>query len=229
MVNRISKAISPRCSRSGRTTIPSRSRCGAADLEGVLLRNGPTRSPCPRTRRLPLFSGDGMLHGICSPAAGPRATATGGYAPVPWPARWPPSRPAAERADRRPATPRRPHAGTTLALVESGFPRRVPELDRARIHDFDGTLSSPMTAHPKVDPVTGELVFFGVDLFGPPFLRYHVVDAAVSSHHRGDRRPAGHDDARLRGDGHPRRIPRPAVVFDLALAAQDGGCRSLGT
>jgi carotenoid cleavage dioxygenase len=34
-----------------------------------------------------------------------------------------------------------------------------------------------MTAHPKVDPVTGEMLFFGYDAFGPPWLRYHVVDA----------------------------------------------------
>jgi carotenoid cleavage dioxygenase-like enzyme len=34
-----------------------------------------------------------------------------------------------------------------------------------------------MTAHPKVDPTTGALVFFGSDVFGPPFLRYHVADA----------------------------------------------------
>ena len=62
--------------------------------------------------------------------------------------------------------------------MESGFPHALsPDLDRARVHDFDSALASPMTAHPKVDPDTGELVFFGYDLFGPPFLRYHVSDA----------------------------------------------------
>ena len=63
--------------------------------------------------------------------------------------------------------------------MESGFPHAVSDdLSRARVHDFDGGLASPMTAHPKVDPATGELIFFGYDVFGPPFLRYHVADAA---------------------------------------------------
>ena len=62
--------------------------------------------------------------------------------------------------------------------MESGFPHALSsDLSRARVHDFDGALASPMTAHPKVDPVTGELIFFGSDVFGPPFLRYHVADA----------------------------------------------------
>ena len=34
-----------------------------------------------------------------------------------------------------------------------------------------------MTAHPKYDPLTAELVFFGYDIMGPPWLRYHVLDA----------------------------------------------------
>ena len=34
-----------------------------------------------------------------------------------------------------------------------------------------------MTAHPHVDPVTGAMAFFGYDVFGPPFLRYHEIDA----------------------------------------------------
>ena len=69
------------------------------------------------------------------------------------------------------------YAGTTLALIESGFPHALSsDLRQARVHDFDGALASPMTAHPKVDPVTGALIFFGTDVFGPPFLRYHEVD-----------------------------------------------------
>jgi carotenoid cleavage oxygenase len=151
------------------------------DLEGRLLRNGPNPVSVPADPAdYHWFTGDGMLHAIT--LGGGRAT---GYRN-----RWVRTRQLAGAVGTpRPKGPTEPldgpanthvirHAGTTLALVESGFPHAVsPELDRARVHDFDGALSSPMTAHPKLDPDTGELVFFGVDLFGPPFLRYHVVDA----------------------------------------------------
>jgi len=151
------------------------------DLEGRLLRNGPNPVVLPGDRAdYHWFSGDGMVHAIS--LSGGRAT---GYRN-----RWVRTRALAkEVATVPPKGPSEPvdgpanthvirHAGVILALVESGFPHALsPDLGRARIHDFDSTLSSPMTAHPKVDPVTGELVFFGYDLFGPPFLRYHVVDA----------------------------------------------------
>jgi carotenoid cleavage dioxygenase len=72
-----------------------------------------------------------------------------------------------------------------------------------------------------VDPDTGELVFFGVDLFGPPFLRYHVVDAAGQLTATEDigmpRATMMHDF----GVTATRAVflDQP-VVFDLALAAQ---------
>jgi len=170
------------------------------------------------------FTGDGMLHAVS--LGGGKAT---GYRN-----RWVRTRQLAGKvATVPPKGPSEPidgpanthvirHAGTTLALVESGFPHAIsPELDRARIHDFDGTLSSPMTAHPKVDPVTGELVFFGVDPFGPPFLRYHVVDAAgqLTTTEAIDvpRATMMHDF----GVTATRAVffDQP-VVFDLALAAE---------
>jgi carotenoid cleavage dioxygenase len=71
------------------------------------------------------------------------------------------------------------HAGKILALVEVCLPTEVrPDLSTVGRYDFGGKLRSPMTAHPKMDPVTGEMLFFGYDPFGPPWLRYHVVDAA---------------------------------------------------
>jgi carotenoid cleavage dioxygenase-like enzyme len=70
------------------------------------------------------------------------------------------------------------HADRMLALVEAGFPTEVTaELDTVSIYDFNGKLTTAMTAHPKFDPATGEMVFFGYGFF-PPYLTYHVVDAA---------------------------------------------------
>ncbi|HMG27995.1 MAG TPA: carotenoid oxygenase family protein [Acidimicrobiia bacterium] len=71
------------------------------------------------------------------------------------------------------------HAGKIFALVEVCLPTQVsPDLSTVGRYDFGGKLRSSMTAHPKMDPVTGEMLFFGYDPFGPPWLRYHVVNAA---------------------------------------------------
>jgi carotenoid cleavage dioxygenase len=71
------------------------------------------------------------------------------------------------------------HAGRIFALVEVCLPTQVrPDLSTVGRYDFGGQLRSSMTAHPKMDPVTGEMLFFGYDPFGPPWLRFHVVDAA---------------------------------------------------
>lgn len=70
------------------------------------------------------------------------------------------------------------HAGRLFALVESSWPTEVTgELDTIGACDFGGRLTTSMTAHPKRDPVTGALHFFGYR-FLPPFLTYHRLDAA---------------------------------------------------
>ena len=69
------------------------------------------------------------------------------------------------------------HAGKILALWEGGWPHALtPDLDTVGLWDFCGALVGAMTAHPKIDPVTGEMLFFGYSQF-PPFLRFHVADA----------------------------------------------------
>jgi carotenoid cleavage dioxygenase len=70
-----------------------------------------------------------------------------------------------------------PHAGKIFALVENGFPHVLtPELDTVGPHDFGGRLTTAMTAHPKPDPATGELHFFGYSP-RPPYLTYHRLSA----------------------------------------------------
>ena len=67
------------------------------------------------------------------------------------------------------------HAGTYLALADSGRAFSLtPNLDTIGPHSFGGVLPSGITAHPKVDPLTGELVVFR---YSPvePFLTWSTV------------------------------------------------------
>lgn len=68
------------------------------------------------------------------------------------------------------------HAGKILALEEGHFPWEVDRnLDTVGAWDFAGKLTRAMTAHPKICPETGEMLFFGYDVF-PPYVTYHRVD-----------------------------------------------------
>ena len=69
------------------------------------------------------------------------------------------------------------HAGRLLALMEAALPTRMEPrtVDTLGEFDFDARLIGPMTAHPKIDPETGEMLFFGYSPF-PPWLQYHVAD-----------------------------------------------------
>ncbi len=72
------------------------------------------------------------------------------------------------------------HGGKLLALEEGHLPF---ELDCATLESvgpwsFDGGYEGPMTAHPKFDPETGEMLFFGYMAAGPfsDDMTYQVVD-----------------------------------------------------
>ncbi|MFF2193913.1 carotenoid oxygenase family protein [Streptomyces sp. NPDC058157] len=70
------------------------------------------------------------------------------------------------------------HGGRYLALQEANLPWEVSaDLDTIGVYDFGGKLTSAMTAHPKEDPQTGELHFFGYSPF-PPHLTHYVADAS---------------------------------------------------
>lgn len=70
------------------------------------------------------------------------------------------------------------HGGKLLALWEAGPPHELDPrtLETVGPYNFGGQLQGPMTAHPKIDPETGELLFFGYSPF-PPYLRYYVASA----------------------------------------------------
>ena len=69
------------------------------------------------------------------------------------------------------------HAGRLLALEEGHFPYALDgDLTTIGPLNFDGKLKGSFTAHPKVCPITGELIGFGYSLFGP-YLTYLRVSA----------------------------------------------------
>ena len=70
------------------------------------------------------------------------------------------------------------HAGRILALEEGHFPYVLDgNLETVGPTDFNGVLNGSFTAHPKVCPVTGELLAFGYSAL-EPYLRYLRVSAA---------------------------------------------------
>ncbi len=146
------------------------------ELSGRYLRNGP--NPLPGEVSAHWFTGHGMLHGV---------RLTGGRAEW-YRNRWVRTKALAGESMLGPEgidlsvgvanTHVVAHAGRIMALVESSLPHVVtPELETVGPCDFDGRLTTAMTAHPKTDPVTGELHFFGYG-FAPPFLTYHRLSAA---------------------------------------------------
>ena len=62
------------------------------------------------------------------------------------------------------------HAGRIFALTEGAMPYELsPALDTLRRTDFGGPLPTGFTAHPKIDPVTGEMLAFSY-WFAEPYL-----------------------------------------------------------
>ena len=115
------------------------------------------------------------------------------------------------------------HAGKIMALEEGHFPWVVSkDLDTVGVHDFGGKLKTAMTAHPRICPVTGELLFFGYGAL-PPYLTYHRVSA--------DGKLVQSEEITVKGPTmmHDWNVTRNFVVFmdlpmvfDLSLLATGG-------
>ena len=100
------------------------------------------------------------------------------------------------------------HGGRYLALEEGTPPYEIgPDLATVGRCDFGGGLPDGMCAHPKIDPVTGEMIVFRYDVEAP-FLTWATIgpDGTVTRPPVGarGRRPGVHDP-RLR---HHRALPR---------------------
>ncbi|MFJ3664590.1 carotenoid oxygenase family protein [Streptomyces sp. NPDC090119] len=213
------------------------------DLDGVYLRNGPNPRFTPIGSFLYPIDGDGMLHGVW--IEGGRARYRNRFVRTP-------AVVAEERAGRAlwgglesMITPDEQevgpelahtfrdlpdinvvrHAGRVLALAESGCPfRMTPELETAGRETFGGALPAGITAHPKVDPVTGEMAVFCYAL-EPPYLTWSLIapDGTVT---RGPVPVDGVDEPMMIHDlaltGHYLVLVLAPVFFDLP-AAMSGG------
>lgn len=71
------------------------------------------------------------------------------------------------------------HAGKLLTMGEIGLPYETSpdDLTTVGVYNFAGRLNGSMTAHPKIDPLTGAMLFFGYN-FLPPYLTFYEANAA---------------------------------------------------
>lgn len=161
-----------------------------SDLCGMFVRNGPNPQ-FPPLGRYHWFDGDGMLHGVqISDGIARyrnRYVRTRG-----WKIEHEANR-AIWTGLQEPPQPDNPHGpskntantalvwhdGRLLALWEGGDPHQIelPSLETVGPYTYENQLASAFTAHPKVDVVTGEMMFFGYSPVKPPHLHYSVVSA----------------------------------------------------
>ena len=194
------------------------------ELEGLYVRNGsnPASGASPHW-----FLGDGMVHGVAL-SAGSALWYRNRYVDTPMQrsgkgvfAGGPPG-----GANNQSNVSVFHHGGRLLSSGEIGHPYELSTSDLSTVgpHDFAGRLTTAMTAHPKQDPDTGELHFFGYGFF-PPYLTYHVADASGALRLSQEVQVSGptmmHDFAVTDRDVIFWELP---VVFDMdaALAAMEG-------
>jgi carotenoid cleavage dioxygenase len=154
------------------------------ELNGALIRNGPNANP-RMEGDYNWFAGDGMVHGIDlqdgvarwyrNRFVRTRNLAADLGTPVV-------EHPKFEEGTHLAIVPNSANINVigfgdkVLALCETGLPHELTrELETVREYDFGGTLRTPMTSHPKIDPVSGELFGIGYSPF-EPWLVSHRVD-----------------------------------------------------
>ncbi|WP_158902540.1 carotenoid oxygenase family protein [Burkholderia sp. L27(2015)] len=174
-------------------------------LRGVFMRNGPNPQFEPDDRYAYPFDGTGMIHAIYiengraryrnrwvltqellkERAAGQRIYNSSFSAA-----------PHADLANTNIVY----HAGRYLALYEGGVPYEVNrDIDTVGLFNYDGALPNFMSAHPKLDPATGELLSLAYDL-----------NTSGLTYLRADK--TGRIDRVV-----PFQAPWPAMVHDVAI------------
>lgn len=163
------------------------------ELNGLYVRNGPNPRLPPKGS-YHWFDGDGMIHGVHfedgRASYRNRFIATAGFMHEKKQGRavwngltgFPNVRqllfpPIGLRAKNVANTSLVWHEGRLLALWEVGEPHiiDVPGLETIG-HMDTGLKIKAFTAHPKVDPASGEMVFFGVQMGPRPSLHYGIAD-----------------------------------------------------
>ena len=162
------------------------------ELRGVFFRNGPNPQYAPRGN-YHWFGGDGMIHGFY--IADGKVSYKNRYIQT---LVWKKER----EAGRSLFSPMDPdnsdesvkslahdgvantnilyHGGKLLALEEAHAPFELnpATLESVGPYTYGGKLEGPVTAHPKIDPETGEMLFFGYNADGliSEHLSFHVAD-----------------------------------------------------
>ncbi len=145
------------------------------ELNGLYVRNGTNSSTGIAEH---FFGGDGMMHGV---------RLEGGQA------KWYRNRyidtPVYRKEVGKFSAPRPEnttsavsllyHGGELMSLGEFGYPYLInpDDLSTKGVFNYHGKLTGNMTAHPRIDPATGELLFFGYNIVSP-YLTYMRADAA---------------------------------------------------
>ena len=165
------------------------------DLAGLFVRNS-SNPRFPVKGRYHWFDGDGMMHGVHFEDG--RATYRNRWVRTDaFVAEEKAGEPLWGGVTERPdfTNPRGPfkdtsntdlvyHAGRLMSLWWLGgaaYVLRCPSLETAGVETWGGKVKT-LSAHPKVDPVTGEMMFFDYKPF-PPYLVYGVVSAAGELSH----------------------------------------------
>jgi carotenoid cleavage dioxygenase-like enzyme len=146
------------------------------ELHGVYIRTGP--NPASGTSAH-WFFGDGMVHGIRL-ANGKAEWYRNRFVQTPNISD-PLADPMAGMGDLTRGTANThvvAHRGDILCLEEGHWPWRIDnELNTLGVQNYGGALTCSMTAHPKICPVTGEMIAFSYLNPGPDYLRYIRVGA----------------------------------------------------
>ncbi|MDJ0642141.1 MAG: carotenoid oxygenase family protein [Erythrobacter sp.] len=148
------------------------------DLNGILARIGPNPiGEVPPDHNL--FNGDGMVHSL---------TLKDGRAQS-YRNRWVRTEPAARKLGEETVLEQIEHtdlanthivpfAGSLYALSETSIPYKVNEkLETLGREDFSGFIDSGFTAHPHIDPATGEMHAIGYDNNADPSVTHYVIGA----------------------------------------------------